>query len=82
MFYLLSKGKINLPNQHVQGREEWILWCYPGIPLKGQIYLYQKNPLGLENIKNKYENCTYDLESKKLIDFNRIDLKTYNYKYE
>jgi hypothetical protein len=82
MFYLLSKGKIHLPNQHVQGREQWILWCYPGVPLKAQIYLYQSNPLRFNNPKNIYENSTYDLESKKLIDFTRIDLETYDYKYD
>ena len=82
MLYLLSKGKIHLPNQHVNGREEWILWCYPGVPLKGQVYLYQLNPLSFDNPKNKYQDSTYDLESKKLIDYMNIDLDTYNYKYE
>lgn len=82
IFLLLSKGKISLPNQHVQGREQWILWCYPGAPLKAQVYLYQLNPLGMENPKNPYENCTYDLQSKKLVDFTHVDLNTYNYKYE
>ena len=82
MFYLISKGKIILPNQYVQGREKWILWCYPGSMLKAQIYLYQLNPLKLENPQNIYQNCMYDLESKKLIDFTRVDLETYNYKYE
>lgn len=82
MFYLISKGKVTLPNQYIQGREEWILWCYPGKPLKGQVYVYQQNPLKLSNPKNIYENCVYDLEAKKLIDFTRIDLETYNYQYE
>ena len=79
IFYLLSKGQIYLPNQHVNGREEWILWCYPGAPLKAQIYLYQKNFLKHDNPKNIYQNCTYNLETKKLIDFTRIDLDTYEY---
>lgn len=82
MFYLISKGKVSLPNEYVQGREDWILICYPGKPLKAEVYVYQKNHLNLLNTKNIYENCAYDLEVKKLIDFTRIDLETYDYKYE
>lgn len=82
LFYLISKGKVRLPNEYIQGREKWILWCYPGRPLKGEIYLYQKNYLNIDNPQNPYQNSRYDLESKKLIDFTRIDLDTYNYKYQ
>lgn len=82
MFYFLSKKQVVLPNEYIQGREKWILICYPGKPLKAEIYVYQKNFLSLENPENIYENCVYDLEAKKLIDFTRIDLDTYNYKYE
>jgi hypothetical protein len=42
LFYFLSKKQIRLPNEYIQGREKWILWCYPGVPLKGMIYTYQK----------------------------------------
>ncbi len=80
--YLLTKKQITMPNEYVQGRESWILNAYPGPQLKGQIYVYQKNPLNLEAPENIYQNCTYDLEAKKLIDFTRIDLNTYNYQYE
>jgi hypothetical protein len=82
MFYLISKGKVTLPNEYIQGREKWILCCYPGKVLKGQVYVYQTNPLKLNLPENEYQNCTYDLEAKKLIDFTRIDLETYNYQYE
>ena len=82
LFYVIAKKRIVLPNQYIQGREEWILWCYPGVQLKGQIYVYQQNPLKLDVPENPYQNCVYDLESKKLVDFMRIDLETYNYKYE
>jgi hypothetical protein len=79
LFYLVSKGKLKLSNEYVQGREDWILWCYPGKPPKGMVYLYQLNPLRLSNPKNQYENCpTYDLETKKLYDASMIDLKTYD----
>lgn len=80
--YLISKKQISLPNEYVQGREEWVLTAYPGVQLKGQIYTYLKNPLNLSSPENEYQNCAYDLQSKKLIDFTRIDLETYNYKYE
>jgi hypothetical protein len=82
MFYLVTKGAVRFPNKFIQGREEWILACYPGAPVKGHVYLTILNPFKLSNPKNPYENCMYDLESKKLIDFTRIDLDTYNYKYE
>ncbi len=82
MFYLMSKGQLRIPNDYVQDRQEWILWCYPGIQPKALIYTYQKNLFSLENPINRYENCTYDLEAKKLVDFMRIDLKTYEYKYD
>lgn len=75
MFYLILKGQIKLSNDFVQGHEKWILYCYPGKPLKSQIYLYQKNFFNLTNRKNKFEDCFYDLEESKLYDFNKIDLK-------
>jgi hypothetical protein len=74
LVYLISKGKVSLTNDYVRGHEKWILWCYPGKPLKSQIYLFQKNFFGFHNEKNKFENCFYDLEEKKLYDFSRIDL--------
>ncbi len=82
ILYQISKKRFVLPNEYVNGRERWVLWCYPGKPLKGEIYVYQQNPLKLSASENIYENCRYDLESKKLIDLNRIDLETYNYEYE
>src|SRR6185369_13253419 len=44
MFYFLSKKRISLPNDFVQGREEWVLNCYPGVPLKCEAYTYQIDP--------------------------------------
>lgn len=77
--YLASKGKLILKNDYINGHEKWILHCYPGKPLKSETYLYQLNPLKLHNKKNKYENCYYDLAGKKLYDFNRIDLETFDF---
>lgn len=82
MFYFLSKGKSQIPNDYVQDREKWILWCYPGTQPKALVYTYQRNFFDLDNPKNIYQNSAYDLEVKKVIDFTRIDLATYNYKYE
>jgi hypothetical protein len=53
--------------------------CYPGKPPKHLIYLYQLDPFKLSNPKNKFQNCFYNLESKKIYDFNRLDLDTWNY---
>lgn len=81
IFSLSTKKKIRLQNEYIQGRERWVLWCYPGVPLKGMIYTYQKNFFDMHAPENQYQNHFYDLESKKLIDYTKIDLEKYNYKY-
>ncbi|MCX6752811.1 MAG: hypothetical protein NTW62_00480 [Candidatus Nomurabacteria bacterium] len=80
MFYFLSKGKAYLPNEYIEHREKWILFCYPGNPLKAQIYLHQLNPFKLNWVENPYQNSQYNLESKKLINFENVDLETYSVK--
>ncbi len=82
MLLSISKKKVLLPNEYVGGREKWVLWCYPGVPLKSQIYVYQQNFLKLDAPENIYQNCFYDLEAKKLVDFTKIDLEKYTYTYE
>lgn len=78
MFYLASKGKIKLPNDYIQGKEKWVLWCYPGMTAKASIYLYQLNPFHLKNPSNKYEKIVlYNLEKEELYDSDFIDLETY-----
>lgn len=79
--YFITKKQVILPNEYVQGREKWILPCYPGSFLKGQIYLYQKNFFDLSVPENVYENSFYDLSKKVLVDCTKIDLDTYNYSY-
>lgn len=79
--YFALKNKIKLPNEYVLGRDKWRLFCYPGVPLKGMIYIFQKNFFDLYAPENPYQNHVYDLESKKLIDYTKIDLEKYNYKY-
>jgi len=76
LFYLITKGKVRLVNDYIQDKQKWILNCYPGKPLKSEIYLYQKNFFKLKNPENKFENSFYDLEAKKLYDYNNVNLET------
>ncbi len=48
MMYLLLYKQVNLRNEFVTGREEWIIEVYPGMPPKALIYLFQKNPFRFE----------------------------------
>jgi hypothetical protein len=77
MMYLLSKNQIKLPNEYIDNNQKWILWCYPGRPPKSEVYIHQLNPFKLDWPENPYQDCQYDLEAKQLIDFNRVDLETY-----
>lgn len=76
--YLIAKWKMKLYNEYVPNYK-WTLICYPWPMLKQHIYLLQKNFLKLENKQNKYEDCRYDLEWKKLYDATKIDLENYTY---
>lgn len=77
MFYLLTKNQVTLPNDYIEGQQKWILFCYPGRPLKSTVYMYQLNPFNLDWKENPYQDAHFDLEAKKLIDFKRVDLNTY-----
>lgn len=81
ILYAMSKRKVSLPNEYIMGREEWVLVCYPGVPLKAQVYTMQLNPLSLNDSNNVYQNHWYDLETKKLTDMSKVDLNNYNYQY-
>jgi hypothetical protein len=79
MFYLSQKGAFRLNNKFITDTEKtWTLQAYPGKPLSSEVYLFQANPLKLSNPKNMYENCYYDLESKLLYDYTRLDLETFD----
>ncbi len=80
MLYLLTKNQIRLPNEYIENQQKWILFCYPGNPSKSIIYLYQRNPFKLDWKENPYQDAHYNLETKKLIDFNRVDLESYSVK--
>ncbi len=77
MFYLLTKNQIKLPNEYIEHQQKWILFCYPGRPLKSTVYMYQLNPFNLDWKENPYQNAHFDLEAKQLIDFTRVDLENY-----
>ncbi|MEA2701804.1 MAG: hypothetical protein QOE22_513 [Candidatus Parcubacteria bacterium] len=78
MYYLIAKGKVILRNDFVQGHHKWVLWCYPGKPLKSMLYIQQKNPFQLSNSENAYEHAIYDLEERKLYDAAKLDLNLLN----
>ncbi len=78
IMYLISKWKIKLYNEYVPNYKRTLI-CYPWPMLKQHIYLLQKNFFKLENKNNKYENCRYNLEGKKIYDAMKIDLEKYNY---
>ena len=80
MFYLLTHNQVKLPNEYIENNQKWVLFCYPGKPLKTTIYLYQLNPFHLEWSDNPYQKCFYDLELKQLIKYENVDLETYSVK--
>lgn len=76
LFYLIVKGRVRLINDYIRDRQKWILYCYPGKPLKSEIYLYQKNFFKLKHPQNIFENSFYDLDGKILYDYNNVDLES------
>ncbi len=74
MDYLIAKGKVVLNNEFVSHLEKWRLICYPGKPLKSEVYFWQKNFFKLKNPENVYENSFYDTLRKKLYDFTKVNL--------
>jgi hypothetical protein len=77
MIYLLNKNQVKLTNEYIENNQEWVLFCYPGRPIKSIVYIHQLNPLKLDWEENPYQNSFYDLEAKRLIDCKRVDLDTY-----
>ena len=77
--YLVVKGQTRLQNSYTAGKEEWILNCYHGKPHRSYIYLLQKNFFEIENAKNIYQNCWYDMSAKKLYEFDRLDIDTFDF---
>jgi hypothetical protein len=77
MVYLLNKNQVKLPNEYIENNQEWVLFCYPGRPVKSIVYIHQLNPFDLDWEDNRYQNSFYDLDAKQLIDCERVDLETY-----
>ncbi len=77
--YAATKGLVELPNEFVQGRQEWVLNIYPGKPIRSQVYLYQLDPLKLGRTSNVYGNCWYDWQQCVLYDFERLDIETFDF---
>ncbi|MEK6924996.1 MAG: hypothetical protein AABW71_02030 [Nanoarchaeota archaeon] len=77
MVYLLSKNQVKLPNEFIENNQKWVLMCYPGRPIKTIVYLFQLNPFKFNWAESPYQNSFYDLEEKKLIEMDRVDLETY-----
>ncbi len=70
--YLMMYQGLAITNQHVGGKEEWVLIGYPGKPFLSQIYFVQKNIMNFEK-KDKMLIGHYDLSAKKYYDFLRIN---------
>ena len=75
--YLILTKNILLHNNYI-GMPEWILVWYPWKPNKWLIYLMQQDFFKLWKSSNVYEMNRYDLTDKKLYDFSKIDLDTYD----
>ncbi len=74
--YLLLNRQLRLQNEYINGREEWLLLCYPGKPLLSEIYFYQKDILKINTDTNPYKGH-YDLTQKRFYNFNEIDLENF-----
>ncbi|MFT4283179.1 MAG: hypothetical protein ACMXX6_02015 [Candidatus Woesearchaeota archaeon] len=76
--YLVAKGKARLRNDFVLDKEKWILHCYLGKPHKSHTYLFKNNLLKIKS-DNCYEHTWYDLKEKKLYDFDRMNIETFDF---
>lgn len=74
--YLILNRELELRNNFVNGQEQWVLMAYPGKPPRGQIYLFQQDPLKINSDSNPYKG-QYDLVEKKFIDYNKVDLDSF-----
>lgn len=77
--YLVVKGKVRLQNEYTKDKQKWILNIYHGKPHSSHVYLHQQNFFELENKENIYENSWYDALNKKLYDYERLDIETFDF---
>lgn len=71
-FYLANFGQLKITNTFTAGEEKWILQCYPGDPLKSEIYLLKLNPCKFKS-DNIYKLGMYNLEKNIFMDYSKID---------
>ena len=76
--YLIAMKKVKLQNDYVQYREKWVLNCYSGKPHRSHVYIYQQNCFNLKS-DNIYQGSWYDVMNKKLYDFDRFDINTFDF---
>lgn len=74
--YLLLNRQMRLQNDFVGGHETWTLLAYPGRPPRGQIYLFQQDPLKINSDSNPYKG-QYDLVERKFIDYGKVELDSF-----
>lgn len=76
--YLVVKGKVRLQNDFVQDKEKWVLNCYNGKPHRAHAYIHKRNLLKIKS-DNVYQNAWYNLDEKKLYEFDRMDIDTFDF---
>jgi hypothetical protein len=77
--YLVMKGQVRLRNDYTMDGEEWVLNTYHGKPHRSHIYLHQQNYFRLDNSRNVFQNSWYDVASRKLYEFDRLDIDSFNF---
>jgi hypothetical protein len=77
--YLVMKGHVRLRNDYTLDREEWILNTYHGKPHRSHVHLHQQNYFQLDNPRNIFQNSWYDVLNRRLYDFDRLDIETFDF---
>ncbi len=76
--FLVARGVVRLQNDYVQDHEKWILNCYNGKPHRAHVYVHQKNFIKIKT-DNIYGDAWYDLDAKKLYEFDRMDIDSFDF---
>lgn len=78
MVYFITHNQLSIENKFIMDGQKWILFCYFGNPLKTMVYLYQLDPFKLTWESNPYARTWYNLSTKELIEYDRVDLETWD----
>jgi hypothetical protein len=76
--FLVAHMKVRLRNDYVNDHEKWVLNCYHGKPHRSHVYLHQSQLLDIRT-QNVYRNSWYDLKNRKLYDFERLDIESFDF---